>query len=218
VVSQRGRVTEPGPLRHLLDREIRLLQQAASEDHPLMGQPVVRAGPDLRPEPPGEGARGHVRPPGQVLDGQLLVQVGQQPFQQRLESVAIRLLRNRCFDELGLAAGPVRRHHHAPGQLRRDLRAVLLAHKVQASVDGRRGTRTGDHSSVLDIERIGYHIGLGKTRGQFLGVAPVGRAAPPVQQAGPAQDEGARADGHDPRSPLRRAAQGFEGGLRCFGV
>src|SRR4051812_48435678 len=53
VMAERGGVAEPGTRRHRLDAQVGVLQEAAGEEHPLLGDPVVRRGPGLGPEPAG---------------------------------------------------------------------------------------------------------------------------------------------------------------------
>ena len=64
-------------------------------------------------------------------------------------------------------------------------RAELRAHDVQRRVDAGRGARAGDDLGVLHEEHVGVdRRPAGYSLGQLLGVHPVGRAAPPVEDAG----------------------------------
>jgi hypothetical protein len=51
--------------RDLLNTEIGLFQQAASGQNPLLGEPLVRRGPNLGSEPPGKGPVAHRGAPSQ---------------------------------------------------------------------------------------------------------------------------------------------------------
>ena len=73
---------------------------------------------------------------GQVLHGQRMVQPFRHPREQLGEGVVV-LGGYRGGDELGLAAGPVRRHDQAAGDRVGDHRAVVAADQMQAQI--RRG-------------------------------------------------------------------------------
>ena len=68
---------------------------------------------------------------------------------------------HRGGDELGLAAGPVRRHDQAAGDGVGDRRAVVAADQVQAQVDRRGLAGRGEHAAVVDVEhvRVDLHPG-----------------------------------------------------------
>ena len=109
---------------------------------------------------------------------------------------------HRCGDELGLAAGPVRRHDQAAGDHVGDRRAVVAADQMQAQVHRGGLARRREHAAVVDVEHVRVDRHPGIARGQFLGVGPVRGRAPPVQQAGGGEHERARAQGDHPRARL----------------
>ena len=126
VVAQRGRVAEAGAGGDRVDAEVGLLQQPPREQDALAGEPVVRGGAGLGPEPAGERARRHVRPGRPATRRCAAGRGGRAPRQQRLQGRRVAGRGDRRLDVLGLAAVAVRRHHHAPGERGGDRRAVLL--------------------------------------------------------------------------------------------
>src|SRR5205807_7619594 len=114
---------------------------------------------------------------------------------------------DRLVDVLGLTAVAVRRYYHAPGDAVGDPRALFLPDQVEARVDARGRARAGDHRVVVDVENVGIDLGRRVAAGQFGGAPPVRGAPAAVQQAGLAQDEGARADAQHAGAPVHRPAQ-----------
>ena len=110
---------------------------------------------------------------------------------------------HRGGDELGLAAGPVRRHDEAAGDGVGDRRAVVEADQVQAQVQRGGLARGGEHAAVVDVEHVRVDLHPGMAGGQRGGVRPVRGRAPAVQQPGGGQHERARCTGRPPARPPR---------------
>jgi len=85
---------------------------------------------------------------------------------------------------------------------------------VQRGVDARGRARAGDDVAVVDEEDVRVEQRLREPFGQLVGVAPVGRAAAAVEQAGGAEDEGTAADRQDDGAALVGLAQRLEHGRR----
>ena len=64
---------------------------------------------------------------------------------------------------------------------------------MQTRVDPRGGAGAGQHVALVDEQRGGVDRHLRVGRGQRTGVSPVGRRAPPVEEARGRQHEGAEA-------------------------
>jgi hypothetical protein len=205
-MPQRHGVAEPGPFGDLVHALLGVLEQPLGEQDPLPGQPAQRGGAGLLHEPAGEGARRHVCQCGQFGDRHRLVEMLFQPAGQ-LRQGAGRLGRQRPVHELRLAAVPVRRHDHPAGDPVGHLRALLLAHHVQAGVDARRAARAGDDRAGVHVEHVRVHRGRRAVSGQVRRVHPVGGAPPAVQQPGRGQHERAGAHAEYPRSPRLRGTQ-----------
>src|SRR2546423_14153385 len=82
VMTQRGRVAEPGPVSDRVYRLVALLQQLLGQQDALPDQPALRRGAGVLHEAPGGRPLGHVRPRGQLAYGQRLVQVRGPPLAQ----------------------------------------------------------------------------------------------------------------------------------------
>src|SRR5262245_35780906 len=82
---------------------------------------------------------------------------------------------------------------------------------MQARVDTGGRASGSDDLSVLDVERVGYHMVIWIGVGELAGVLPVGRAAPSFQQASLAQGEGAGANGQDPGTARGGASKSIDG-------
>jgi len=116
---------------------------------------------------------------------------------------------HRLLDELRLPTGAVRCHHHAPCDGVRHLGAVVGAHYVQAEVDPRRHPRRRQDRALVDVEhaRVDGHSGVAGR--EPVRVRPVRRRPVPVEHAGLAEDERARADGHHAHpAPCGRGERG----------
>ena len=153
-----------------------------------------------------ERARRHVRAPRKVLHGQGRAQPADRPFHDRGETRG-RSGRDRLADVLRLPTLPMRRHHHAPGHLVRDLGAVVAADEVEAEVDAGRAPRRGEDVALVDVEHVRLHADARVARAERVVVAPVRGRALAVQQAGRGQDEDAGADRHQARPAAVRVAE-----------
>ena len=80
---------------------------------------------------------------------------------------------------------------------------------MQVRVDAASRARSGDDAAVLHVEHVDVQVGLGKAPGQLGAVAPVRRAATPLEQPGEAETERGRAGGHDRGSARVVGAQGL---------
>ena len=125
---------------------------------------------------------------GETLDRQRLVKPLRRPGQERTERVGLGLP-HRGADELGLATVPVRRYDDAPGGRRSHLGAVLPPHEVELGVDAGSGARAGQHVPVENVEHVSIDLRVRKGLLEDVGVAPVGGAFAPVQQAGVTENE-----------------------------
>ena len=197
MVPHHGRGAEPGLHGNQVESVVGFFQQLLSEQQALPVEPCGRGRTQLRAEPAGEGARGHQRSPGELVDGEVLVQAPQHPGRDVGEGIG-RQHRHRRLDELGLPAVTLRRHHHPPGDHVRRGRTELAAHHVQGRVDPGRGSCAGHHVGVIDEQHIGVYLGARVRGGEGVGVHPVCGAAAAVEDASGAQDEGAAADAQYP--------------------
>jgi hypothetical protein len=209
VVPQRGRVAEARPVRDGVDGLVALLEQLLGQQDALPDKPALRRRARVLDETAGEGPLRHVRARRQLAHREGLVEVDAQPFQQ-VTQASIAAGGDGLHDVLRLAAVPVRRHHHPPGDAVGDPGTLLLPDQVQAGVDAGRGARAGDHRIVVDVEDLRIHLRLRVTAGQLGRVAPVRGTAAAVKQAGLAQDEGSAAHAQDLRAAAHRPAQGLE--------
>src|SRR5579863_9885773 len=103
VVAQGGGVAEAGVVGDGVDGLVGLLQELLGQQDALADQPALRGGAGVLHEPAGEGPLGHIGPGGQLADGERLIQVGGQPFEQ-LAQGAVAGRRHRLDHVLGLAA------------------------------------------------------------------------------------------------------------------
>ena len=116
----------------------------------------------------------------------------------------LRELGHGCLDELGLATVAVRRHDHAPGDGVGDVGAVVVAHDVEAQVDGGGGAGRGHHVAVDDVEDVRLHADRREPLGEQVGVHPVGGGPAAVEQAGVGEQERAAAEAEDPGAAVVR--------------
>src|SRR5207237_10319410 len=137
-----------------------------------------------------------------------LVEVLDEPAEDGGERLAVPRHVERRLDVLPLAAVAVRGHDHAAGDGVRDAAPVLDADDVQAGIDARGGTGAGDEPAVPYVEDVGVDEGGRAALGELVGVPPVRRAAPAVEQARLLEDEDASADAHDPGPAVHRPTQG----------
>ena len=96
---------------------------------------------------------------------------------------------------------------HLSRHARGHQRAVRLLDQRQRHVDSGRDARAGDDSTVLHEQPVVDDTGPRVLALEARGDLPVRRARASVEQPGAAQDEGAAADGCQPRAGLVRAAQ-----------
>jgi hypothetical protein len=118
-----------------------------------------------------------------------------------------RLTVDLLVDVLRLSAGPEGRHHDPPGNRDRDIRAVVFGDEVEAQVDPGGGARRGHDAIVRDVEDVGVDVHTRKAPAEPLGVHPVRRRAPAVEQTGEPEDEGAGAERDDPCAAVVRVPQ-----------
>src|SRR5262245_55830225 len=79
VMPQRRRVAEARLRGHLLDRQVGVLEELPSQQNTLRGDPVVGRDTRLGTEPSRERPRRHMGALRQVLDGDLVIEVLDQP-------------------------------------------------------------------------------------------------------------------------------------------
>src|SRR5689334_1322042 len=106
------------------------LQQLLGATDALGQEPLEWRLAGRRAELAAEVARAGIRTPGEVGDGQRLVQPLLRPREQLREGV-IAAHRDRRRDELRLAAGAMRRYDETPGDRVRDRRAVVEVDEVE---------------------------------------------------------------------------------------
>ena len=136
MMAQRDRRTEPGERRDHLDRSIGRLEQPARQRKTLVDQPTQSRSARCHPELAREIARAHRDSARQGGDGVAFVQALPHPGDQILQARFAPGGRNRLFDELRLAAAPVRRHNQAFCHSIRDLGAAPSPQEVKATVYG----------------------------------------------------------------------------------
>ena len=89
---------------------------------------------------------------------------------------------------------------------------------AEAKVEACGTAGRGEHVAFIDMEHIGIRANVRITVRQQLGVAPVGRGTPSVQQPGCGEHEDARADGNQPPTTRTHAFRRLqEGPGRRFG-
>ncbi len=113
---------------------LRRFQQPAGEQYSLCDEPAVWRCAGADPELAVEGPVTHRGRVGELADGRVLREVFERPAQRRARPLAASV-GYRLLDELGLAAFAVRADHQGAAQAVGDLRAVVLAHQVQAQLD-----------------------------------------------------------------------------------
>ncbi len=108
----------------------------------------------------------------------------------------------RTFQELRLPAGAVGRHHQPPRHGVGGLHAEILPHDLDQEVDAGGASRRGEDAPVRAVERGVVHRDRRKPCSQRLRIAPVRRRRAAVQEARRRQNERARTDGRQPRTPV----------------
>ena len=143
------------------------------------------------------------------------------PVVERPEFV-LRRLQGQGFAELRLSAGTLEEDHEVARHGERDGTAEILFHERQRQIDAGRDPRRGPDRTVAYENRIGLDAHGGEALSKLRAVLPVGRGAPPIEQACGGEQECAGAHGRDaarlPRSlphPVdQRRIRG--GGLGAF--
>ncbi|MGX1494159.1 hypothetical protein RKD41_006418 [Streptomyces tendae] len=184
------------------------LQEVAGARHPLLDQPAAGTEAHLVAEAAGEGAPAHPGVPGEVGQGERLVQALQRPGAGR-GGARGPALGDRLLDVLCLAAVAEGRYDTAPGDRVGQFAAVVGAHDVQADVDAGRGAGRGEDAAVVDEQHVRVDLDPRVHPAERLGDLPVGGGPASVEETGGGQDEGGRADRDDARV---RANQGERAG------
>ncbi len=113
-----------------------------------------------------------------------------------------------------MAAVAVRRNDESARHMIGDRGAKVAAHEVQAQIQSRGAAGGGENVPFIHIQHIGIDSNLRITAMQGLGVAPMSRRPPAIEQAGGRKHESTRANGQQARPPLMRPAQNIEQRLR----
>ena len=200
-------VPKPAARRHVLDRQVALLQQPAGVQHALLVQPAQRRRARLGEEVAGERALAARGVAGHGGDRERLVEALEHPLARGLQAVAGGG-RQRALDELRLAAAAMRRDDHPARDRVGGRHPVVARHDVQAEVDagGHAGRR--EDAPLVDVEDAGVDVDLRVARPELGGVAPVRGRAAPVEQPRRREHEGARADRDHPRAAAVGRPQG----------
>ncbi|SKT92078.1 Uncharacterised protein [Mycobacteroides abscessus subsp. abscessus] len=201
-MAQQDRGAKTAARRHGIDVQVRLLQQTAGPQHPLVDDPAHRRHTGLIGELARKCAGRHMNARSKFGHCMGLFDVLDQPVAQFSESIGHHV-RNRLRDELTLTTGTLGRHHHAARDPVGDFTAQLATHQMQTGIDARSGPGAGDQITVVHEQHVTIHGRRRVLASQRVGVHPVSGAAPTVQQAGRTGDECARADGQDGRASLR---------------
>src|SRR5688572_30129332 len=90
------------------------LQLILSKPHPFAHQPLARGDACRFAKTPLECSTAHVDLAGEALDRVRLVEVLADPVEEIAKPRSMSFSGNRPFDELGLAAVAMRRHHETP--------------------------------------------------------------------------------------------------------
>ena len=176
----------PSPLRlgDLVDRQVGGLEQAAGLVQPLHRQPAQWRRHRSRPGSGGRTCAATTRRAGPCRR-RSTARRGRPASTRRSRPDRSPAGGSGSLQELGLPTGAVRRHHHPAGQRSRDGGAVVPAHHVDAQVDARRETGTGEHlSGRRRTARGGRRRPRDSASASVAGVAPSGslraarRAAP----------------------------------------
>ena len=146
--------------------------------------------------------------PGQRADGQRPVKLGHRPVQRGAQAAVFR---QRPAGVLGLPAGPVHRHHHAPGHVRGGARPVVPVHQVQAQVDPGRQPRAGQHRPLVDVQHVRVEPDGREPGPEVVRLLPVRGRRQAVEQTRRRQRERTNTDGGDPGAAGGRGPQGVLG-------
>ena len=121
-------------------------------------------------------------------------------------------------DVLGLAAVSVRGNYHAPGDFIGSRGTEVLANQLEAQVDGGGRASGSENAPVFHVKHRGIEGDGGKAGREVLDMHPVGRCPAMVEEACVGQDEGARANTHDPTVPQVGFMKGVQELDRGLGV
>ena len=193
----------------LLDGGVGAFEELLRAGDALLVQPVERTDPQLGVHPAGELPGAEAGLPGEVAHRQGLIEAGLRPAQRRREPVGAARLGGRD-DELRLAAAAVGGHDQLPRDPVGGGCAEVATHDVDAQVERRRLARRGEHVALVDVEHVGPHVDPRVAARQGVGVHPVRRRDPAVEQPGRREQEGTGAQRRDPRAALVRHAQRLE--------
>ncbi len=117
------------------------------------------------------------------------------PGEYRCEGL-VRHGANGPFDELPLSAVPVGGEDEPPAHGVGDLGVEVLAHDVQAQVEGGRAARRGEDAAVVDEEHVRFELHGRKPLPEEVGPLPVRGGPPPVEHPGLGEREGPAAEAH----------------------
>jgi hypothetical protein len=110
-------------------------------------------------------------------------------------------------NELCLSAGAFERHHGGTRCLRRDFRAEIAPHQMEAQIEPRRGAGRRQEFSIVDVQHVRVDVYLGIAPGQFLSHHPVGRRLQTIECSRSGEYERTRANRCDPGTPRGGATQ-----------
>src|ERR1700735_1744585 len=217
-MPQRGRRPEAAALRDVIDGKRGVFEQFTRRIDPRPRDPVRRAQSGRRPKPAHEGAFAHGRQARQFADapglaGPLsdLIQKHRQRF--RLPRFALAVL-DRSLQELRLAAVAMWRNAQSACHLVGDRRTVIATHEMQAKIESRGAAGGGQNAAFVHVQYVRIDTNRGVPPLKRLGVPPVSRCPPAVEQPGGSKHERARTDGQQPRTARMCAAQRIEYRLR----
>ena len=119
-----------------------------------------------------------------------------------------------CSMYWALPAFSVRRDDEPPRESVRDPGPVVIPDDVQAQVQSGCCSGGGKDLAVVGVEDVGLDPDGWPSPGELAGVHPVSCDGAAVKQPGGGEDEGAGADGGNPRTTGIGGAQGLQGRFR----
>jgi hypothetical protein len=96
--------------------------------------------------------------------------------------------------ELSLTSGPHEEHHEKPGDVQRNLMAMILLHHGEGKVDVGSHSRRGVNIPVFQEDWFGANDSVGKFFGQVVTKPPVCHHFLPVDEASRSEQESTRAN------------------------
>ena len=105
--------------------------------------------------------------------------------------------------KLALIAGPFDKDHQMARNQRGGAGAKIFLDQGQRHIDARRNACGGEYFPLPQEKRVVDKINIRKTVLRFAHMMPGGGGAPPVDEAGPGENEGARADAAEPAKTRR---------------